>query len=109
MPRSDDEALLVAEDGAGEVRGLASLHVYAPQGPSSALHGRRAYLDELIVMDGYRRKGLGRMLIMDAERWARERGAHQLLFTVWGGNTAAEHFYQSLGYGRISQVLGRTL
>ena len=44
-----------------------------------------------------------------ASAWARDRGARQLVLTVWEGNTDAERFYAALGYRRISQVLGTDL
>jgi GNAT superfamily N-acetyltransferase len=47
---------------------------------------------------------------MEAARaWARQKGATQLLLTVWSGNDEAEHFYQRLGFISISQVLGTKL
>jgi GNAT superfamily N-acetyltransferase len=44
-----------------------------------------------------------------ATEWARDKGASQLLLTVWAGNDEAERFYAALGYRTISQVLGSDL
>ena len=44
-----------------------------------------------------------------AAAWARERGATELVLTVWAGNTAAEAFYERLGYGVVSRALAKPL
>jgi ribosomal protein S18 acetylase RimI-like enzyme len=41
--------------------------------------------------------------------WARDRGAEEVVLTVWSGNEAAAAFYQRLGYRRISQALGKAI
>jgi ribosomal protein S18 acetylase RimI-like enzyme len=70
---------------------------------------RRGHIETLIVARAQRRRGIGRALMVAATGWARSRGAHQLLLTVWAGNDDAERFYAALGYRTISQVLGTDL
>jgi ribosomal protein S18 acetylase RimI-like enzyme len=103
-----NEMLLVAED-AGGVRGLAHVLIYDTPEGEGRLQVRRGHLDSLVVKRSHRRKGCGRAL-MDASRsWARQKGASQLVLTVWNGNLEAERFYASLGFIPISQVLGAKL
>ena len=44
-----------------------------------------------------------------AAAWARERGAAEIVLTVWAGNAAAEAFYERLGYGVVSRALAKPL
>jgi ribosomal protein S18 acetylase RimI-like enzyme len=70
---------------------------------------RRAHVDNIVVAANQRRQGHGRALIDAAAQWARAKGAEEILLTVWSGNVDAERFYERLGFGRVSSVLGRPL
>jgi GNAT superfamily N-acetyltransferase len=52
---------------------------------------------------------VGTRLLAEVERWARGRGAEQVVLTVWQGNRAAERFYRAAGYGAVSRVMAREL
>jgi GNAT superfamily N-acetyltransferase len=103
-----NEMLLVADED-GAVRGLAHVILYDTPPGGGRRQTRRAHLDSLVVHRGHRRRGCGRALMEAARAWARQKGATQLLLTVWSGNDEAEHFYQRLGFISISQVLGTKL
>jgi len=102
------EALLVVEHE-GMVLGFARVSVYDTPSAPSLVPRRRAHLDALVVATASRRRGLGRRLVAACADWARERGATQMLLTVWEGNGGALEFYRRLGYAPISSVLSRDL
>jgi ribosomal protein S18 acetylase RimI-like enzyme len=103
-----NEMLLVAEDREA-IRGLAHVILYDTPEGEGRRQTRRAHLDSLVVQSGYRRRGCGRALMQAAGAWAKQKGASQILLTVWKGNEGAERFYGSLGFVSISQVLGAKL
>jgi ribosomal protein S18 acetylase RimI-like enzyme len=54
-------------------------------------------------------KGVGRTLMLCAERWARERGVTDIRLHVWEFNQRALSLYAELGYEIRSHVLGKRL
>jgi ribosomal protein S18 acetylase RimI-like enzyme len=106
---SEHETILVALDDSDRVCGACHLQIYDTPVGHTLVSQRRGHIETLIVARAQRRRGIGRALMAAASDWARRKGAHQLLFTVWAGNADAERFYAALGYRTISQVLGTDL
>lgn len=55
------------------------------------------HVADLFVRPALHRQGIGRALMEEARRIARERGAAHLFWTVWRRNRAAREFYRRLG------------
>ena len=55
----------------------------------------------LMVADGYRRRGIGRALMENAEAWARGVGVRKIELHVFPHNEAALALYDQLGYRRV--------
>jgi ribosomal protein S18 acetylase RimI-like enzyme len=87
------------------VVGAVSVRIYDTPPDPAMVPRRRAHVETLVVAAGQRRRGIGRELMAEAADWARRRAAAELVLTVWAGNTAAEQFYQRLGYQLLSRVL----
>jgi diamine N-acetyltransferase len=103
-----DEIVRVATH-ATEIVGLVHVQLYdAPPAPQITPR-RRAHVDSLVVAEHLRRHGLGQRLMEDAAAWSRQRGAVEILLTVWQGNDTAKRFYEKLGFSVVNTVLGRTL
>jgi ribosomal protein S18 acetylase RimI-like enzyme len=89
----------------GAVIGLmqcAVRHVPQREGLTPRTYGA---VEDLVVAASARGGGVGRMLMARAEEWARERDLASLELTVWGFNTAAQRFYETLGYTTSSRVM----
>jgi ribosomal protein S18 acetylase RimI-like enzyme len=56
-------------------------------------------IHDLIVLPGYRGKGIGRQLLEAAVAIGRERGCSRITLEVRKDNFSAQHLYQSLGFG----------
>lgn len=91
MPR-DDEAVFVAEDGAGVGAGF----VYVVTATDFFTNEPVAHVSELAATrDG---TGAGTALMRAAEAWALARGARYVSLHVNARNERARAFYERLGY-----------
>ena len=89
---SEGHDLIVAEVG-GAVIGLAHLMTY-----DDLSHGAPAgELLGLVVHESYRGRGLGRALLDEACRLARQRGVGELHISTELDNTPAQRLYRSIG------------
>jgi ribosomal protein S18 acetylase RimI-like enzyme len=91
----------------GPIIGVVSLHIYDVSDQPMMLQGRRAYVEDLVVDQAYRGRGVGRQLMEAAHNWTEHHGARQVVLTVWNGNREAQQFYEQVGYRPINQVLVR--
>ena len=106
---ANDEALLVALDPIQELTGLVHVQIYDTPAVQLMVPKRRAHIDNLVVHKAVRRQGIGTRLVEAAGKWAKGKGAEEVLLTVWEGNRAAEKFYHAMGFRRVNTVLGREL
>ena len=89
--RSGDEAILVAACR-GRIAGLAT----ATRGIHPAKRGSAEI--GIGVAPGQRRRGIGRALMTEIDRWAPGAGIHRLHLTVVATNAPAIALYRALGY-----------
>lgn len=52
----------------------------------------------LAVSSAFRRRGIGRMLLKRAERWASEVGIHKIRLNSGASRKEAHSFYRAMGY-----------
>ena len=72
--------------------------------------GHRGWVNYLAVADSHRRRGLGRLLMAEAERALTERGCPKLNLQVRSTNAGVLAFYARLGYAQDDVVsMGRRL
>lgn len=113
--------LLVAVDGAGEgeVRACCDIAIHLfdkelkrfelmvdefPSGREARRrYGWRPYVASMAVAAGNRRRGLGRRMLVEAERLARSWGYRELMLEVAVENDAARAFYMRQGYSTWSR------
>ncbi len=86
--------LLIAREASGEIVGAATLSlVMAPT-------GTHARLEDVVVDEAARGRGIGAALTLAAIRLAGERGANYLALTSNPRREAANRLYQRLGFLR---------
>ena len=100
-----DHSALVAEM-AGRVAGL--LHVFARPAIENP---REAVVQAIVVDEAFRRTGVGRTLMAEAERWGRGRDCRSVALSSNVMRAPAHAFYAALGYriAATSYVLRKDL
>jgi ribosomal protein S18 acetylase RimI-like enzyme len=90
--------LLIARepDESGEIVGVLSLTIYRV--PT----GLRAIVEDVVVDEKMRRRGIGEGLVRDAIDRARDAGANGVALTSNPQREAANQLYQSMGFERRS-------
>jgi|GEM_PF-578922 len=61
------------------------------------------YIPELIIKQDKRGNGVGKLLIQEAERWAKKDRGHEI-YLVTGAKWDAINFYQKLGYKEAARL-----
>jgi GNAT superfamily N-acetyltransferase len=88
------ESQVVVADRGGEVIGFMAFHAL----PRFEHDDVVVRILALVVDAGARERGLGHVLMAEAERFARERGAAFVEVTAGRHRPEARHLYESLGY-----------
>jgi aminoglycoside 6'-N-acetyltransferase I len=93
------EAVLVAEHPADDVVGFAELsrRAYAEGCTSSPV----AFLEGWYVAPGYRRQGIGKALVVAAERWARAQGCREFASDALAENATSALAHRALGFEEV--------
>jgi RimJ/RimL family protein N-acetyltransferase len=88
---SESATVLVArtpDAGGGEVVGHISVSI-APYGVADV---------GMLVVEGWRGRGIGKLLLESAIQWAAKSGAHKMALEVWPHNEAAIGLYKRAGF-----------
>ena len=75
-----------------QILGMASVSVIFGAGI-----GKNAYLEDFVVDQSARGKGIGNLLFNAYEDWAREKGCKNLEFTCGQGRETVQQFYRDHG------------
>jgi len=85
-------ALLAEEDE--QTIGLCFAHI---RNRTCMVNMKSAYMDDLIVDENFRHRGVARRLFEETEKHARDLGAERLDLMVWSFNEDALAFYGAMG------------
>lgn len=97
-------AFYVAENPAGKVVGMVWLRV------SERISGLKwGWIHDLTVDEGFRRKGIGRMLLERATEHFREHGIHMIGLMALVDNQPARKLYEKAGFVDRSIYMVKTI
>lgn len=99
-PWGGDHEVFFGEDIGGVPAGLVWV---AERGPLWRWGERLAWVYNLHVVSGFRRRGLARMLLDVADGWARGRGLGVIALLVSAWNDPARRLYESAGYILVAE------
>jgi aminoglycoside 6'-N-acetyltransferase I len=95
-------AVLLAEDGAGCPVGLAELSIRASA--EGCRSDRVAYLEGWLVLPKARGQGVGRALIVEAEKWGRSQGCREFASDAQPDNEVSAAAHRALGFVEVGLV-----
>jgi GNAT superfamily N-acetyltransferase len=87
---------LVACPGEGSVAGWIEMEVV-----EHLTSDRTVSISALVVAKGMRSQGIGKMLLREAEQWAKLRGVRRMLVRSRVAREDAHRFYEREGYIRV--------
>ncbi len=102
--RSSDYVVFVGERD-GQVVGLISLHAVNGLHSSSPA----CYLMGLVTRSTMHGQGIGKALLGEAEKWARDRGCDRVTLTSATHRTAAHAFYEHQGFPETGRRFAKQL
>lgn len=97
-----DSTVWIAEVEPGRAP-VGYLVLTKPDLPLADISADDAEVKRVYLLGRFRRGGLGRRLMQEAEVYARARGVRRLLLGVYNRNDAAISFYENLGYRRVGE------
>lgn len=62
---------------------------------------RECHISDLVVETAFRRRGIAKALMAEAEKKAKALGAERVSLTVWNFNESARELYDALGYENL--------
>jgi len=86
--------LILVAELAGKVVGMCSAQVLV----STAEGGEAAVVEDVVVLEDYRGRGIGAGLLEAVGKWAETRGISRLQLLADRNNTSAVEFYRSRGW-----------
>ncbi|HEV2287579.1 MAG TPA: GNAT family N-acetyltransferase [Candidatus Acidoferrales bacterium] len=92
--RSDDCAVFVAELADGQIAGWIGVYIFR-----SVEMNKLVEISGLVVGEGYRSRGIGKVLLDAAEEWARSRDCKVISVHSNVKRQRAHGFYKKNGYG----------
>jgi GNAT superfamily N-acetyltransferase len=70
---------------------------------------RHGTVTDLVVQEEWRRRGVGRMMLEEAERLTREAGLTRLVIGALVANGAAERIYRTFGFDPYVSIMVKAL
>ncbi|MGI8882921.1 MAG: aminoglycoside 6'-N-acetyltransferase [Pyrinomonadaceae bacterium] len=100
---TETQLVLVAEVGEDLLGGFleASIRPFVEDCHSDHV----GYLEGWFVEEKYRRYGIGRQLVSEAEKWAKRKGATEMASDAEIGNEMSLKAHQNLGYQETSRLV----
>ena len=94
LQHPDSAVIMVARDTHGDLVGMVSAQLVI----STAEGAASAWVEDMVVSEACRGKGVGRALLDSLQQWAKSKGATRAQLLVDLDNEAALGYYQHLGW-----------
>jgi GNAT superfamily N-acetyltransferase len=105
----DARGVILVADHDGEVAGFVCVLAEEKFTGIDDPPGNYALVTDLAVLDPFRRRGIGRLLLDAAELYARHANANELRIGVLSRNAAARSFYLAKKFEPYLEILSKSL
>ena len=105
----DPMAMLWVAEHKGQLVGFINVTVRDAADIPLLVPRRYAFVENIVVKEGFQRRGVGEALMARAHRWAEAQGARTMELNVYEFNQAAQAFYRKLGYETLTRRMRRRL
>ena len=95
---------LVAEDGSGKLIGFLEVGLRSHADGCDPAHAV-GYVEGWYVAESYRKRGIGRRLLVVAEDWARRQGCVEMASDALVGNDVSQRAHEALGYAEVDRCV----
>ncbi len=103
--RNPDAAIFLALVS-GEAAGLVEVYLRQDDEHNSLFVPHRyGYLQSLMVLEPYRKMGIGVKLVETAQSWAKEKGATEMRLETWEFPGGPLPFYGKIGYRTLKRTM----
>lgn len=102
---ADGRAAVVVAANGDEIIGLCTVHLRT----SITSHADIAQITSMVVSELARGRGAGRLLVEEAESWARRHGVVRMVVTTALHRAGAHAFYERLGYEHTGRRYAREI
>ena len=101
---SEEGKLFLVSDNNGTIEGFLDATIVEKTSKSTGFK-RFLFIDHLGVLKTTQKTGVGRKLVEEAEKFAKENNCTMLVLDVWGFNQNAIEFYEHLGFGERTRKM----
>jgi len=70
---------------------------------------KKAKLENIIVIEGFRNKKIGSRLAKEFFKWCQSKNIRNILVTTFAKNSAALNFYKNLGFKNLEVILEKKI
>lgn len=100
MMLANHQACILVAENHKEVVGMCTGQLTI----STAEGGQSLLLEDVVVMDKHRHKGIGKLLVDNITAWARARNVSRLQLLADKNNQAALRFYENIGWQKTQLI-----
>ncbi|HUV71918.1 MAG TPA: GNAT family N-acetyltransferase [Clostridia bacterium] len=106
---TDENTVIFVAEEKGDLLGLVHIFIQEVRSVPILRPRKLAVIDNLVVKKEFRKKGIGKQLMKEAEAWAKNKKASLIELNVWEFNQKARTFYQKIGFETISRKMWKQL
>ena len=104
-----NESLVFVAEADKNVVGLLYAEIEKEEGDKWVYPRKRVRIEEIAVLPEFSRKGIGKRLLQEAEKWAKKKKISDLILLTYAFNEGAIRFYETHGYEPYSIEMNKKI